>query len=127
MGRSPATGTAAGKKTLALPPSGGGILSRLARSPHVAVPMPNGSYSLEDVARHRSMLKLACEACGRRGQYRVDRLLERFPPDITLPDLRHELAQCLRRGSMSEPCQMGYLDLSKAANPVGLHRDGPFA
>jgi hypothetical protein len=27
-----------------------------------------------------------------------------------LPDLRHELAQCPRRGSMSEPCQVGYLD-----------------
>jgi hypothetical protein len=27
-----------------------------------------------------------------------------------LPDLRHELAQCPRCGSMSDPCQVGYLD-----------------
>lgn len=47
-------------------------------------------------------------ACGRRGQYRIDRLLERFPPEIALPDLRHELAQCPQRGSMSHPCQVEY-------------------
>ena len=71
--------------------------------------MPNGSHSLVDVARCRTMLKLACEACGRRAQYRTDRLLERFGPDIALPDLRHELAQYPRRGSTSEPCQVSYL------------------
>jgi hypothetical protein len=38
----------------------------------------------------------------------LSRLLERFPPEIALPDLCHELAQCPRRGSMSEPCQVGY-------------------
>jgi hypothetical protein len=72
--------------------------------------MPHGSLSLGEIARRRAMLRLACLACGRRGQYRVDRLLKRFPPSIALPDLRHELAQCPRRGSMSEPCQVGYVD-----------------
>ena len=43
------------------------------------------TYSLSDSARVRSMLRLACAACGRRGQYRIDRLLERFGPDMTLP------------------------------------------
>ena len=70
------------------------------------------SYSLGDAARVRSMLRLTCAACGRPGQYRIDRLLERFGPDITLPDLRHELAQCPRRGSMSEPCQVEYVGLT---------------
>jgi hypothetical protein len=68
--------------------------------------MPNGSYSLAEAARVRTMLRLECPGCGRRGQYRIDQLLERFPPDIAL---RHELAQCPRRGSMSEPCQVGYV------------------
>ena len=72
--------------------------------------MPDGSYSLAEYAQRRSILRLACEACGRRGQYRMDRLLERFPPDIALPDLRHELAQCSRRGSISTPCQVSYLE-----------------
>jgi hypothetical protein len=72
--------------------------------------MPNGSYSLTEAAERRAMMRLTCPACGRRGQYRIDWLLERFGPDIALPDLRHELAQCPRRGSMSEPCQVGYVD-----------------
>jgi hypothetical protein len=46
--------------------------------------MPYGFYSLADVARDRPMLKLGCEACGRRRKYLVDRLLDRFPPDIAL-------------------------------------------
>jgi hypothetical protein len=71
--------------------------------------MPNGSYSLGEAASTRRMLRLACPACGRAGQYRIDRLLASYQPD-TLPNLRHELAQCPRRGSMSEPCQVEYLD-----------------
>jgi hypothetical protein len=51
------------------------------------------------------MLRIACKACGRRGQYRIDLLLDRFGPDIALPDLRHELALCRRRGSISEPAK----------------------
>jgi hypothetical protein len=62
------------------------------------------------VKRHGAMLRLACPTCGRPAQYRIDRLLDRFNPKIALPDLRHELAQCPRRGSMSEPCQVGYVD-----------------
>ena len=70
--------------------------------------MPKGSISLAEAAQWSALLRLACAACGRRGQYRIDRLLRRFGPDITLPDLRHELAQCPRRGSMSDPCQVEY-------------------
>ena len=72
--------------------------------------MPNGSWSLEEASRRRVMLRLACRACGRHGQYRIDRLLERFGPEIALPDLRHELAQFPRRGRYSEPCQVTHLD-----------------
>jgi hypothetical protein len=35
--------------------------------------MPNGSWSLGEAAqRRRTMLRLACLACGRQGQYRLD-------------------------------------------------------
>src|SRR6266536_1634998 len=42
--------------------------------------MPNGSYSLSEAAAPRNMLRLACPACGRSGQYRIDRLLEEHGP-----------------------------------------------
>jgi hypothetical protein len=69
----------------------------------------HGSFSLAEAAAKLNMLRLACDKCGRRGQYSIDRLLQRYGPDIALPDLRHELAQCSRRGS--DPCQVGYIDL----------------
>ena len=49
------------------------------------------------------------ERCNRFGRYRIDKLIEKYGPDITLPDLRHELAQCERRHNMSDPCQVGYV------------------
>jgi hypothetical protein len=54
--------------------------------------------------------RLRCEKCSRSGQYRIDKLIERYGPDIALPDLRHELAQCPRRRDMSDPCQVQYVD-----------------
>ena len=43
-------------------------------------------------------------------RFRIDRLLERNDPDIAMPDLRHELAQCPHRRDMSNPCQVKYVD-----------------
>jgi hypothetical protein len=59
----------------------------------LVVTMPHGSYSLGETAAKQKMVRLVCDKCGRRGQYRIDRLLERYGPDIAMPDLRHELAQ----------------------------------
>ena len=44
------------------------------------------------------LVRLSCERCGRTGQYRKENLIAQFGPDISLPDLRHEIAQCERRG-----------------------------
>jgi hypothetical protein len=74
------------------------------------VTMPRGSYSLGETAAKQRMVRLICDKCGRRGQYRVDRLLERYGPDIAMPDLRHELAQCPYRRDMCNPCQVKYVD-----------------
>jgi hypothetical protein len=40
----------------------------------------------------------------------IDRLIERYGPDMAMPDLRHELAQCPHRRDMSNPCQVKYVD-----------------
>jgi hypothetical protein len=71
--------------------------------------MPHGSYSLAEAAAKLTMLRLTCEKCGRAGRYRIDRLIERFGPDIALPDLRHELAECPRRHNMGDPCAVSYV------------------
>ena len=72
--------------------------------------MPHGSYSLGETAAKQKMVRLVCDKCGRRGQYRIDRLLEQYGADIAMPDLRHELAQCPHRRDMSNPCQVKYVD-----------------
>jgi len=61
---------------------------------YVVVTIPHGSYSLGKTAAKQKMVRLVCDKRGRRGQYRVDRLLERYGADIAVPDLPHGLAQC---------------------------------
>ena len=40
----------------------------------------------------------------------MDKLIEKYGPEIALPDLRHEPVQCSRRRNMSDPCQVSYVD-----------------
>jgi len=73
----------------------------------------NGPTSCALAPIRSPKLLATARCCGlpaQLGQYRIDRLLDRFGPDIALPDLRHELTQCPHRGSMSEPCQVSYLN-----------------
>jgi hypothetical protein len=72
--------------------------------------MPHGSYSLGEAAAKLQMVRLSCPKCGRTGQYRVHKLLERYGPEIAMPDLRHQLAQCPHRSDMSDPCQVEYVE-----------------
>jgi hypothetical protein len=76
----------------------------------LVVTMPHGSYSLGETAAKRKMVRLVCDKCGRQGQCRIDRLLAQYGPDVAMPDLRHELAQCPHRRDMSNPCQVRYVD-----------------
>ena len=73
--------------------------------------MPHGAFSLAEAATRLTMIRLECSKCGRFGRYRIDKLIAKYGPDISLPDLRHELAQCHRRGNMSDPCQVSYVDV----------------
>jgi hypothetical protein len=68
-----------------------------------------GSLQLRDYPG--DLVRLSCPKCGRAGQYRKAKLIERCGADIRLPDLREELAQCERRGQMHDACMVRYVDL----------------
>jgi hypothetical protein len=70
----------------------------------------NGSLTLRDYPG--DVVRLACEKCGRRGQYWKQSLLVRFGVDIALPDLRVEIAQCERQDSMQDPCGVHFIGLT---------------
>jgi len=55
--------------------------------------MAAGSFQLRDC----KLVRLSCDKCGRSGQFRKQKLIERYGADIRLPDLREEIAQCDRR------------------------------
>jgi hypothetical protein len=61
------------------------------------------------------MVRLACDQCGRKGQYRRERLLAEYDPDMTMPDLRHLLARCPRRNAPEMSCGVYYADLMRRA------------
>jgi len=68
----------------------------------------NGSLQLFEYPGE--MVRLSCTKCGRAGQYRKQRLIERGA-DIRLLDLREEIAQCERLGRMYDSCMVRYPDL----------------
>ena len=57
------------------------------------------------------IVRLSCSKCGRAGQYRKEKLIERYGADMRLPDLREEIARCERRGLMHDACMVRYVDL----------------
>jgi len=57
------------------------------------------------------LVGLSCEKCGRSGQYRKQKLIERYGADMRLPDLREEIANCDRMGRMHDACMAQYNDL----------------
>jgi hypothetical protein len=50
--------------------------------------MANASLQLYEY--FKPMVRVACEKCGRSGQYRKSTLIDRFGADARLPDLRYE-------------------------------------
>jgi hypothetical protein len=44
------------------------------------------------LAEWPSMVRLACDLCPRRGQYRKETLIEKFGGDVLMPDMRHAIA-----------------------------------
>jgi hypothetical protein len=82
-----------------------------------------GSFSLAEYPG--DMVRLVCTRCGRHGQYRKTTLLERYGPDIPLPDLRHEIAQCEPLDRLTGGCGVYYEDLRPGfapCAPLPVHR-----
>ena len=70
----------------------------------------NGSLTLSE--HPGDVVRLRCEKCGRAGQYQRAKLIERYGPDIRLPDLREEIAQCERARQMHDACGVHYVGLN---------------
>jgi hypothetical protein len=61
------------------------------------------------------MVRLACDHCERRGQFRKDTLLARFGGGVLMPDVRHLIAQCPRKDAPGATCGVYYADLRERA------------
>ena len=57
------------------------------------------------------IVRLACDRCGRRGQYRLETLVSKFGLEEPMPDLRHLIAQGPRHGQPGQACGVYYADL----------------
>ncbi len=68
-----------------------------------------GSIKLKD--HPGNTVPLACDKCGRRGQYAKGKLIAVHGPDIPLPDLLVEIARRERPGQMHDACGVHYLGL----------------
>jgi hypothetical protein len=73
--------------------------------------MENGAWTLGEYPL--PMVRISCAKCDRAGQYHWAKLIDRYGPDMALPDLRHELAQCPRRTNWSDPCMVIFPDRLK--------------
>ena len=70
-----------------------------------------GSIKLRD--HPGNVVRLSCEKCGRQGQYQKGKLIAIHGPDIPLPELLVEIAQCERRGQMHDNCGVRYIGLTE--------------
>ena len=60
------------------------------------------------------MVRLACDYCPRRGQYRKETLVARFGGDVLMPDVRHLIAECPRKNAPGAACGVLYADLRES-------------
>jgi hypothetical protein len=72
-----------------------------------------GSHSLGEFRRTSSALNASAVAAP--GATASKGLMARFGPDIALPDLLMELAQCERRKDFSKPCGARFTGLAGSA------------
>lgn len=69
-----------------------------------------GSIKLRDHPGEN--VRVACEKCGRSGQYPKVKLIDISGPDIPLPDLRVKIAKCEREGKTHDACGIHYVGLT---------------
>jgi hypothetical protein len=66
----------------------------------------------------RDVIRIECELCARAGRYRLEGLIERYGPDMGLPELLDVLAKCERKGDLSRRCGARYPDLLASRPPL---------
>jgi hypothetical protein len=70
------------------------------------------------------MVRLACDYCPRRGQYRKETLIARFGGAVLMPDVRHLIAECPRKDAPGQACAV----FARTRSPlVCCSRDHPWA
>lgn len=74
-----------------------------------------GALALEDFPG--DVVRIACDHCGRKGQYRRDGLIARFGAAAPLPDVLNDIAACPRVRDCSNPCGAHYPDLAGQRPP----------
>lgn len=57
------------------------------------------------------VVRLACDRCGRQGQYRMDTLVAKFTLVEPMPDLQHLIARWPRHGQLDQACGVYCKDL----------------
>ena len=70
-----------------------------------------GSLSLDDVGKRYRMLEVRCGNCPRRGRLSIDKLIDEYGRDMSLPDLRTILAgDCEHKSAArrKDQCQVFY-------------------
>ncbi len=73
-----------------------------------------GSLSLDDVNRRFRMLEVRCGNCTRHGRLRIDKLIDEYGREMSLPDLRTILAgDCEHKmaARRKDQCQVFYPQL----------------
>ena len=76
--------------------------------------MATGSLSLDDVSKRFRMLEVRCGLCTRRGRLRIDKLIDEYGRNMSLPDLRTILAgDCQHKiaARRKDQCQVSYPQL----------------
>jgi hypothetical protein len=61
----------------------------------------------------RPMIKFIFDKCGRRGQYRKATLVDKYGPDVLMPDLLRKVAGCSDHSTLRGGCPVRY-DLTPA-------------
>ncbi len=73
-----------------------------------------GSLSLDDVSMRFQMLEVRCGNCTRSGRLKIDKLIDEYGRDMSLPDLRSVLAgdcEHMTAARRMDQCQVFYPQL----------------
>ena len=76
----------------------------------------DGAIIFRDLVGKLEVLNIECDKCGRRGRYRLDRLIERYGVDSKLFNREPE-ADCPRKqvGNLNDQCGARCPDLPKVS------------